>query len=96
VPTLDGQFVTQALKRGTQSGDEMRIAGKGMPSLRGGRVGDMVVHVRVVTPRRLSKRQEELFHQLEEIDGTDIPPDHKSFLDRIRDFFTPDAPADKA
>ncbi|HWG42494.1 MAG TPA: molecular chaperone DnaJ [Gemmataceae bacterium] len=96
VPTLDGQFVTQTLKRGTQSGDEVRIAGKGMPSLRGGRMGDMVVHVRVVTPRRLSKRQEELFHELEAIDGTDIPPDHKSFLDRIRDFFTPDASAGKA
>ena len=92
VPTLDGQFITQTLKRGTQSGDEVRIAGHGMPHLRGGRQGDLVVHVRVVTPRRLTKRQEELFHELEEIDGTEIPPEHKSFLERIREFFTPDAP----
>jgi molecular chaperone DnaJ len=91
VPTLDGQFVTQTLNRGTQSGDEVRIHGKGMPHLRGGRPGDLVVHVRVVTPRRLTKRQEELFHELEEIDGTEIPPERKSFLDRIREFFTPNA-----
>jgi molecular chaperone DnaJ len=95
VPTLDGQFVTHTLKRGTQSGDEVRIHGKGMPHLRGGRLGDLVVHVRVLTPRRLSKRQEELFHELEEIDGTEVPPERKSFFDRIREFFTADAPADK-
>ncbi len=86
----------QALKRGTQSGEEVRIAGKGMPHLRGGRPGDLVVHVRLVTPRRLTKRQEELFHELEEIDGTEIPPEHKSFLERIREFFTPEAPTDKS
>jgi molecular chaperone DnaJ len=96
VPALDGQFVTQNLKRGTQSGDEVRIAGKGMPQLRGGRPGDLIVHVRVVTPRKLTKRQEELFHELEEIDGTEIPPEHKSFFDRIREFFHPEAPADKS
>jgi molecular chaperone DnaJ len=91
VPTLDGQFVTQTLKGGTQSGDEVRITGKGIPHLRSGRPGDLVVHVRVVTPRRLTTRQEELFHELEEIDGTEIPPERKSFLERIRGFFTPDA-----
>jgi molecular chaperone DnaJ len=96
VPTLDGQFVMQTLKRGTQGGDEVRIPGKGIPHLRSGRPGDLVVHVRVVTPRRLTKRQEELFHELEEIDGTEIPPERKTFLDRIRDFFTPDASADKS
>jgi molecular chaperone DnaJ len=92
VPTLEGKFITHTLKRGIQSGDEVRIAGHGMPHLRSGRPGDLVVHARVVTPRRLTKRQEELFHELEEIDGTEIPPERKSFLDRIREFFTPDTP----
>jgi molecular chaperone DnaJ len=96
VPMLDGQFITHPLKRGTQSGDEIRIPGKGMPHLRGSRTGDLIVHVRVVTPRRLTKRQEELFHELEEIDGTEIPPERKSFLERIREFFTPDTQADKS
>jgi molecular chaperone DnaJ len=95
VPTLDGPFVHHNLKRGTQSGDEFRIPGKGLPHLRGGRPGDIVVHVRVLTPRRLTKRQEELLHELEEIDGTEVPPERKSFLERIRGFFTPDETADK-
>lgn len=92
VPLLDGQFVTHTLKHGTQSGEEIRLSGKGMPHLRGGRPGDMVVHVRLVTPRRLTKRQEELFHELEEIDGTEVPPERKSFLDRIREFFAEPRP----
>ncbi len=96
VPTLDGQFVAQTLKRGIQSGDEVRIAGKGMPALRGGRTGDLVVHVRIVTPRKLTKRQEELFQELEEIDGTEMPPEHKSFFERIREFFAPESSADKS
>lgn len=95
VPALDGQFITHTLKRGTQSGDEIRIRGKGMPHLRSGRPGDLVVHVHIVTPRKLTKRQEELFHELEEIDGTEIPPEHRSFLERIREFFAPETSAEK-
>jgi molecular chaperone DnaJ len=87
VPTLEGKFLTQTLKRGSQTGDEIRAPGKGMPHLRGGRSGDLVVHLRVVTPRNLTKRQEELFRELGEIDGNHVPPERKSFLDRVREFF---------
>jgi molecular chaperone DnaJ len=41
----------------------------------------------VVTPRNLTKRQEELFRELGEIDGNHVPPERKSFLDRVREFF---------
>ena len=54
-----------------------------------GRKGDLVLHLNVVTPRKLTKRQEELFRELGEIDGVNVPPEHKSFLDRIKAFFTP-------
>jgi molecular chaperone DnaJ len=89
VPTLEGRAVNQTLKRGVQSGDEVRIAGKGMPSLRGGRGGDLVVHLKVVTPRALTKRQEELLRELGELDGTHATPEHKSFFERVREFFSP-------
>jgi len=92
VPTLEGKFVTQALKRGTQSGDEVRVLGKGMPHVRGGRAGDLVVHVKVVTPRNLTRRQEELFRELAELDGVHVSAERKSFLDRVRDFFSASAP----
>jgi molecular chaperone DnaJ len=96
VPTIDGRLITHNLKRGTQSGDEVRIGGKGMPHLRGGRVGDLVVHVRVIVPRNLTKRQEELLRELDELDGKHVSPERKSFFERVRSLFgtTADIDAD--
>lgn len=96
VPTLEGKFIPQTLPRGTQGGDELRVRGKGMPGLYrdgrpDGRVGDLVVHVRVVTPRNLTKRQEELLRELAELDGNHVSPERKSFLEKVRAFFTPEA-----
>jgi molecular chaperone DnaJ len=87
VPTLEGKYITATLARGSQHGDEIRIPGKGMPNVRGGRGGDLVIHLRVVTPRSLTKRQEELLRELAEIEGKHVPPERKGFLDRVMEFF---------
>jgi molecular chaperone DnaJ len=94
VPTLEGKCITHNLKRGTQSGEEVRIAGRGMPHLRGGRPGDLVVHVRVITPRHLTRRQEELLRELDALEGNHVSPERKSFLDRVKAFFSAETPAD--
>lgn len=95
VPTLDGKFTNYPLKRGTQSGDQVRIPARGMPNVRGGRPGDLVVHVRVVTPTNLSRRQEELLRELDELEGTQASsPERKSFLERVKAFFSSAPPAD--
>ena len=90
IPTLDGA-IKHHLKRGIQSGDMIRIPGKGIPSLRGGRLGDLLVAVTVETPRHLTKRQEELFRELAEIDQKHVSPERKSFLEKLRRFFATDA-----
>jgi molecular chaperone DnaJ len=84
--------MTHRLKRGIQSGEVIRIAGKGMPSLRGGRPGDLLVAVVVETPRHLTKRQEELFREMAEIDQKHVSPERKSFLDKVRSFFAAESP----
>jgi molecular chaperone DnaJ len=91
VPTLDGP-VKQTLPRGVQAGDLVRIEGKGMPSLRGGRRGDLVAQIIVETPRNLTKRQEELLRELAEIDRSHVSPQRKSFLDKLRGLFSPAEP----
>jgi molecular chaperone DnaJ len=91
IPTLDGA-VPFTLKRGVQSGEAIRVPGKGMPSLRGGRRGDLLVQVIVETPRQLTKRQEELFRELAEIDHKHVPPQRKTFMDKLRDFFGSEEP----
>ncbi len=87
VPTLDGPF-NHSLKTGTQSGDVVRIAGKGMPSVRTGRKGDLHVIVLVETPRNLTKRQEEIFRELAELDQKHVSAQRKSFFDKLRDLFS--------
>jgi molecular chaperone DnaJ len=91
LPTLNGA-ITHALKRGTQSGEVIRIAGHGMPSLRGGRVGDLLVQVVVETPRQLTKRQEELLRELAELEQRHVSPQRKSFLNKLRSFFSGEPP----
>jgi molecular chaperone DnaJ len=88
VPTLEGKSVTATVPRGSQTGDELRIQGKGMPHVRGGRPGDLVVHLRVVTPRNLTKRQEELLRELAEIEGTNPTAEGKSWMEGVFSFFT--------
>jgi molecular chaperone DnaJ len=86
IPTLDGP-IAHALKAGTQSGDVVRIPGFGMPSVRGGRRGDLHVIVLVETPRHLTKRQQEIFRELAEIDQKHVSPQRKSFFEKIREVF---------
>src|SRR5947209_7389391 len=92
VPTLDGQMLSKTLKHGTQHGEQIRIAGHGMPNVRGGKKGDLVVHVKIEVPRNLTKRQEELLREFDEHDRKHASSERKGFFDRVRDFFQGAAP----
>lgn len=66
VPTVHGSGKLK-IPAGTQSGERFALRGEGVPSLRGGSKGDMVVEVRVQTPTKLSKSQKELLQQFDEL-----------------------------
>lgn len=87
VPTLDGPR-PHAIRAGVQSGDAVRVAGQGMPNVRTGRRGDLHVVVLVETPRNLTKRQEELFRELAELDHKNVSPQRKSFFEKLRGLFS--------
>jgi molecular chaperone DnaJ len=63
VPTLDGSAAVE-VPAGTQPGEILNVRGQGMPSLRGGRRGDLRVVVNILIPRRLSETQRELLGRL--------------------------------
>jgi molecular chaperone DnaJ len=63
VPTIDGP-VELEIPAGTQPHETIVVRGRGMPSLRGRRSGDLRVVVNVVVPRRLDREQRELFERL--------------------------------
>ena len=55
VPTLGGEIVKVKVPPGTQSGQVMRVRGRGVTS--GDGIGDLLVEVRVAVPTSLSKTQ---------------------------------------
>lgn len=85
VPTLDGSEKL-GIPAGTQTGENFRLRGKGIPYLRGGGRGDQLVTVYVVTPKKLTPEQQELFEELAKTLGKEvIPQGEKSFFDRLKD-----------
>lgn len=80
VPTIHG---TAKLKipAGTQSGERFSLRGEGVPSLRGGGKGDMVVEVQVQTPTKLTKEQQDLLRQFDELSNE--PAEEEGFFSRL-------------
>lgn len=71
VPTFDGP-VRLRVPPGTQSGQRLRLHGRGAPSLRTGGRGDLIVDVRLVLPALLDERSKELLREFGQINGADV------------------------
>ncbi len=65
VPTIDGKHASLKIPAGTQPCTMLRMKGLGMPDLRSGKRGDMLVKVNIEVPKKLSKREKELIMELE-------------------------------
>jgi molecular chaperone DnaJ len=66
IRTLNGKKKL-TVPRGTESGDLLRVKGEGFPRLRGYGRGDQIVQVVVKTPKNLTRRQEEMLQEFEEL-----------------------------
>ena len=66
-PTIHGTSKLE-IPAGTQSGDRFTLHGQGIPDLRGGRKGDMVVEIQVRTPTKLNREQKELLQRFAELE----------------------------
>jgi molecular chaperone DnaJ len=95
VPTLDGPEKLR-LPAGTQPGEQLHLRNKGMPDVRGGRRGDLVVQVMVEVPKSLTARQEKLLRELAEEEHANVSPRQRGFFDMLKGLFTGDDGADDA
>jgi molecular chaperone DnaJ len=86
VPTLSG-VSTVKVPKGTQSGQILRLRGMGFPSVRGYGKGDQLVQVVIETPKKLSKRAEELLRELAKEEEVDVSPRRKSFFSELKKYF---------
>jgi molecular chaperone DnaJ len=89
--TLRGE-VELTIPAGTQSADTLKRKGEGVPHLRGNGVGDLYVHISVVTPTKLDAEQADLLKKLAELRQEESPEavvseTSNGFFDRLRDVF---------
>jgi len=87
MPTIDGGRMRVAIPEGAQTGKRMRLKGKGMPTLRGGASGDLVVELFVETPSHLSPRQKELLKEFASECSDRCHPESHGFFDKVKRFF---------
>ena len=90
IPTLDGAARLK-IPAETQSGKAFRLRGKGIKNVRSGSYGDLMCHVIVETPVKLTDRQKELLREFEEVSKENAErhnPKAQSWLDKVREFFS--------
>jgi molecular chaperone DnaJ len=93
VPTLEGEE-TLTVPEATQSGTTFNLRGRGMPDVSGRGRGNLLVTVKVVTPKRLTREQKKLLEQLagslpkEQFEPTPLADQSdKGIFDRVKDIF---------
>ena len=86
VPLLGGATHALDVNAGTASGHVVRVRGKGLPGLRGGR-GDLLVRLNVWVPGKLSGAEKKLLEELRKGEGLRPPKAARSLFERVRDAF---------
>jgi molecular chaperone DnaJ len=89
VPTIDGESELE-IPAGIQSGQALRLRGRGMPRLRGQGRGDLIVRVLVWTPTRLSSAQREVLEGMASLEDAPPAPDTREsgFWERVKQAFS--------
>jgi molecular chaperone DnaJ len=76
IPSLDGELELD-LKPGTRDRAQFVFRGKGVPDVHGGRTGDLIAQIKMILPKKLTARQQELLSELQESFGVESHP-HKN------------------
>ena len=87
VPTLDGQ-VELTIPEGTQPGQVLRLRGKGVVNPRSQQIGDLMCHVTIETPVRLTEQQRQLLRDLDaSLKDPRHSPQARTWKEKVKDFF---------
>ena len=87
VPTILGKMRKVRIPAGIQSDEIISVKGEGFPNVRGYGVGNMLVHVVVETPTKLTPGQEELLREFAESEHKNVTPKRKSFFQKVKKLF---------
>lgn len=85
VPTIEGKKAVVKIPEGTQSGQILKLRGKGMSIVRSSYRGDMFVHVSVETPVNLTDHQKELLKAFDK--DHKVHPKSEGFFAKVKEFW---------
>ncbi len=88
VPLVEGRAKVK-IEPGTQSGKMLRLRGKGLPHLQGYGTGDLLVHINVWTPKKLSREEREMLEKLRNSENFNPQPTKEpGFFSKMKDLFS--------
>lgn len=88
IPTIDGSRVKLKIPAGTQNDQQIVLNGSGMSIVRSKSRGNLIVHIYVEVPKKLTKKQQELveaLHQELEINKT---ADDDGFFNKMKNLWS--------
>ena len=90
VPIIEGAKTSIKIPPGTQTGQQLRLKGKGMSIMRSTSRGDMYIEIFVEIPVNLDKKQVDLMKQLDdslEKAGKKHSPESEGFFTKMKDLW---------
>ena len=90
VPTIEGEKNSIKIPAGTQTGQQIRVKGRGMRIMRSESRGDLYIEVFVETPVNLDKKQTDLMKQLDETlqkGGRKNTPESEGFFKKVKELW---------
>tara|TARA_B110000495_G_C23009389_1_gene596850 strand:- start:461 stop:739 length:279 start_codon:yes stop_codon:yes gene_type:complete len=84
VPTL-GKQSTIKVPPGTESGRVLRLSGRGLPTVKGGRLGDLHFELQVETPVSLSPAQRKAVEALDKALDNSAHPRRTAFTENMKE-----------
>jgi molecular chaperone DnaJ len=88
VPTIEGKAKI-TLKAGTQSGEILRLRGKGIKDLNGYGKGDQLIYINVWTKKNLSGSEKDMLEKLRASENFIPNPgkNEKGFFEKVKEYF---------
>jgi molecular chaperone DnaJ len=86
VPTLEGDE-TMDIPAGTQSGEVLKMKGKGIRNINNHQKGDLFIKVHVDTPTKLNQDQQGLLRKFAESRGENLEEVNKNIIHKIKNLF---------
>ena len=87
IPTINGKAKIN-IPIGVQSGKILRLKSKGVPDIQSSQKGDLLVHINIWTPQKITKEQEDFFKKNQESqEFQPKPKGQKSFFEKVKEMF---------